>query len=148
MRLRTKGLVGGAAIGGGVVLFRPGTPLNRVLCRLIEDAGRHLRYLSGRLDGLSYRLGGRHPDPNVTDDVLADRIRSELGGLEKKRDLARVHVMVERHTALLHGDVPTQEDAELIERAVADISGVRGVKSHLHVGLTGGDTRPSQGHRD
>lgn len=146
MRVNVKRVAGGLAVGGGAVLLRPGTPVNRVLCHLIEDAGRRLRYLSGRLDGLSYRLAGRHPDPNVTDDVLADRIRSELGGLEKRRDLPHIHVMVERHVALLHGDVATADDAAAIERAVSCVSGVRGIKSHLHVGLAGGDTRPSEGH--
>lgn len=146
MHISFKRVTGGLALGSGLVLLRPGTPLNRLACRWIEDSGRHLRYLSGRLDGLSYRLAGRRPDPNVTDDVLADRIRSELGGLEKRRDLPHVHVMVEHHVALLHGDVPTAEDAVAVEQAVSAISGVKGVKSHLHVGLLGGDTRPSEGH--
>lgn len=147
MRGPLERLAGGVAAGSGMVRMRPGTPLNRMACRSLQNTGRHLRYLAGRLDGLSYQLAGRRPDPGVTDDVLADRIRSELGGLEKRRDLPHVHVTVERHVALLHGDVPTAGDAEAIERAVSEVSGVAGVRSHLHVGLIDGDTRPSQGHR-
>lgn len=113
--------------------------------RLI-GTGRRLRYTAGRLRGATYRLGGRHPDPDVDDRVLADRIRSELGGLEKRRDLPHVHVMVEKHVALLHGDVPTRADADAVEKAVGATSGVTAVKSHLHIGLLKGDTRPSQGH--
>lgn len=147
MRTTVRRVAGGLAVGGGAVLFRPGTPLNRLVCRAIDDSGRRLRYLSGRMHGLSYQLSGRHPDPNVTDDILADRIRSELGGLEKKLDLPHVHVMVENHVAVLHGEVSTSEDAAAIEKAVAAVSGVKGVHSHLHVGLIGGDTRPSEGRQ-
>ncbi len=140
-----KGLTGGLMLAGGVVVARRGTTLNRVVGRFISDTGRHLRYLSGRLEGLSYTLEGRHPDPNVIDKVLADRIRSQLGGLEKRRDLPHIHVMVEDHVALLHGEVATKEDADAIEKAVAAVSGVKAVQSHLHVGLISGDTRPSEG---
>ncbi|HET6965969.1 MAG TPA: BON domain-containing protein [Acidimicrobiales bacterium] len=139
-----KGLTGGMMLAGGAVVFSC-APLNKVAGRLISDAGRRLRYLSGRLEGLSYAMEGRHPDPNVVDNVLADRIRSQLGGLEKRRDLPHIHVMVEDHVALLHGEVPTKEDADAIEKAVAAVSGVKAVKSHLHVGLINGDTRPSAG---
>lgn len=145
MRKVTKGLTGGALLAGGAALACRGRSPNRVAGRLVSGTGRYLRYLSGRLEGLSYRIEGRHPDPNVPDTVLADRIRSELGGLEKRRDLPHVHVMVEDHVALLHGDVATQDDARAIEDAVADVSGVKGVESHLHVGLIEGDTRPSEG---
>jgi uncharacterized protein (DUF2267 family) len=53
--------------------------------------------------------------------------------------------MAEGHTVLLHGEVPTDGDAETIERAVLDIAGVDGLRSFLHVGLGAGDTRPSEG---
>ncbi|HET9076721.1 MAG TPA: BON domain-containing protein [Acidimicrobiales bacterium] len=147
MRGTLKRAASGLAVGSGALLLKPGSPVNRAGCHGLQYTARHLRYAAGRLDGLSYRLAGRHPDPNVTDDILADRIRSELGGLEKRLDLPHVHVMVEKHVALLHGDVPSAEDAEAVERAVSQVAGVRGVKSHLHVGLIDGDTRPSEGHR-
>lgn len=146
MQSTVRGMLGGgAAVVGGAALLRPGTPLNRLLCSRLDDAARQLRFAGGRLEGMSYRLRGRHPDPDVPDTVLADRIRSSLGPLEKRLDLPHVHVMVEDHVALLHGEVVHDSDAHRLERAVAAVSGVRGVESYLHVGLVPGDTRPSTG---
>lgn len=146
MRKAVKGLTGGTMIlAGGAFLTQQRRGLVHIFARAVSDASRRLRYLSGRLEGLSYAIEGRHPDPNVPDSVLADRIRSELGGLEKRRDMPHIHVMVEDHVALLHGEVPTKDDAYAVERAVCAVSGVRDVRSHLHIGLLGGDTRPSQG---
>ncbi len=139
----TLAIIGGAIIGG--MLLRPGTSANRVMHRQLDAAGRRLRYLSGRLQGTSYRLGGGHPDPDVIDTVLADRVRSSLGVLEKHLDVPRIHVMSEDHIVLLHGEVPTVDDADEIERAVAEVSGVAGVESYLHIGLVKSDTRPSEG---
>ena len=90
-------------------------------------------------------LAGRQPNPDVPDDVLADRIRSTLGPVLKQLDLPHVHVMVTNHIALLHGDVGSAYEADVIEHAVLDISGVEGIESHLHAGLIRGDTRPSLG---
>jgi uncharacterized protein (DUF2267 family) len=94
---------------------------------------------------VAYRLSGGQPDPTVSDDVLADRIRSTLGPLEKRFDVPRIHVMVEDHVALLHGEVPSVSDRAAVEWAVVQVSGVRGLESYLHVGLLPGDTRPSEG---
>jgi hypothetical protein len=97
------------------------------------------------LAGLGYRLRGHHPDEAVSDLVLADRVRSEIGPLIRTLDLPHVHVMVHDHIVTLHGDTATQEEAAKIGEAVSDVSGVRGVRSHLHVGLLASDTRPSIG---
>ena len=126
-----------------VVLQQP--RIARVRRRLIRRAGKRLRYLEGRLEGAEYKHLGQHPDPDVTDVLLADRVRSSLGPVEKRRDLPHVHVMAEGHTVLLHGEVPTEDDAEAIERAVLDVTGVAGVRSFLHIGLLPSDTRPSEG---
>jgi len=77
--------------------------------------------------------------------VLADRIRSSLGPLERRLDLPRIHVMVEDHVALLHGETTTDADIDQLVAAVGGVSGVVGVESYLHVGLISGDTRPSSG---
>lgn len=103
------------------------------------------RHRSGELRGLWYRVSGHHPDPDVDGRTLADRVRSELGPLERRLDLPHVHVMVEDHVVLLHGDVAGGEDAAAIESAVRHVSGVEGVESYLHVGLLRSDTRPSHG---
>lgn len=108
-------------------------------------AGRRARYLRGRWKGIRYRLAGRRPDPWAGDDVLADRVRSELGPLEKRLDVPRVHVQVDNHHASLHGDVPTWEAADRLVNAVLHVSGIHAVESYLHIGLTQGDSRPSEG---
>jgi uncharacterized protein (DUF2267 family) len=98
-----------------------------------------------RWKGTWYRLTGRRPDPDVDPLTLADRIRSTLGPVEKRLDLPHIHVMVEDHVALLHGDVGWPRDAAVIEETVRHVSGVRGVESYLHVGLLPSDVRPSDG---
>ncbi|HXX89795.1 MAG TPA: DUF2267 domain-containing protein [Acidimicrobiales bacterium] len=113
--------------------------------RELERVTRWARYESGRVEGVRYRLAGRHPDPDVYPTVLADRIRSVLGPLEHKMDIPRVHVMAEGHTVLLHGEVDDEQQAWAIEDAVRRVPGVERLQSHLVVGLTPGDTRPSQG---
>jgi hypothetical protein len=100
---------------------------------------------NGRIRGVLYRIAGRQPDPRVDDLTLADRVRSELGPVEKHLDLPHVHVMVEDHVVLLHGDVQWPYEAASLVEAVRAISGVRDVESHLHVGMLPSDTRPSEG---
>lgn len=133
-----KRIVEGLAVVTGTVVLRPGTRANKVVGRQIGMLGRHLRNRAGR-------LRGRRPDPDVPDDVLADRIRSSLGPVEKRLDLPHLNVMVEHHVALLHGVVGTAQEADELETAVAAVSGVVGVESYLHVGIGRGDTRPSAG---
>lgn len=145
MRTGSRLAASGLAVAGSAILLRPGTRANRVVCHQLDRAGRRVRYLGGRLQGVGYRLRGRQPDPDVIDNVLADRIRSSLGGLEKRLDLPRIHVMVEDHVALLHGEVSSGEEALELERAVAAVPGVIDIESYLHVGLTASDSRPSQG---
>lgn len=137
-------MIGAGAVGVAVLVDRRAT-VGRLLRGGLHTLDRRMRYWGGHLEGLRYRLAGRGPDLDVSDDVLADRIRSTLGRIEKRLDVPRIHVMVEDHVALLHGDLPSNDDALMIERAVAEMPGVRGVESYLHVGLISGDTRPSQG---
>jgi uncharacterized protein (DUF2267 family) len=68
-----------------------------------------------------------------------------LGPIEHRLDIPRVHVLVEGHEVLLHGDVTSDTQAEAIIGAVRDVPGVQAVTSHLHIGLFPGDTRPSEG---
>lgn len=145
MRRAVLWSAGALALAAGVVWLRPGTPANRAARRRLHSANRTAKYVGGQLHGAAYRARGGHPDPHVPDDVLADRVRSSLGTLEKRLDLPRVHVMVQKHVVSLHGSVGTRADADAIEQAVGAVSGVMGVDSHLHVGLTAGDCRPSRG---
>ena len=145
----TRRLVQGTALIAGAVgaaaIAAPDTQGGRAVRRLAGRLSRDVRYAVSAAPGILYRLAGRRPDANVSDDVLADRIRSTIGPLLKRLDIPHVHVMVEGHVALLHGEVAGEGDAEEIERVIMGISGVDGVESHLHVGLIEGDTRPSQG---
>lgn len=145
MSTRRRRVIGGLAVAGGALAVRPGTAANKALRHGLRATGKRVRYACGLMRGTAYRLSGGHPDPNVTDDVLADRIRSTLGTLEKRLDLPRIHVTVQDHVALLHGDVAGETDVEELVAAVWRIPGVARVESHLHVGLIPSDTRPSEG---
>jgi len=135
----------GAGLIGAVAAIAADTPVGSVARRMARRLTRDVRYGVASAPGIAYRLTGRHPDANVSDDILADRIRSSIGPLQKRLDLPHVHVMVEDRCAILHGDIAADGDARAIEHAIMQVSGVRGVESHLHAGLIAGDTRPSEG---
>jgi len=135
----------GLVLSGAALLLRPEGRPRKLLRAAGDRLAREARNWSGQWEGVSYRLAGRRPDPGVSDNVLADRIRSTIGPLEHRLDVPRVHVMVEDHVALLHGDVGRVDEARRIEETVAAVPGVEAVESYLHVGLLPGDTRPSEG---
>lgn len=134
-----------AATTAGVAIVAVSLPpVRRRVHQLRLALEKRLRYERGRMEGARYRLEGHMPDPNVADDVLADRIRSSIGPIEKRLDIPRVHVSVIDHVVHLHGVVGTVGERAEIEQACERISGVRGIESYLHVGLGPGDTRPSE----
>lgn len=140
--VRTAAALGVAAAGARLAR----DPHLRHRARLgMRRAVRRLHHVEGAMRGLHYRAGGAHPDPMAIDTVLADRVRSELGRLERRLDVPHVHVGVRRHVATLHGEVGTASDAVEIGKRVLEVSGIWGVRSFLHVGLAGGDTPPSRG---
>jgi uncharacterized protein (DUF2267 family) len=143
--IRTVEVAAGAI--GLVAVAMPDSGLGRSTRRVGARIAHDLRYMAASTPGVLYRAAGRRPDPDVSDDILADRIRSGIGPLEHRLDIPHVHVMVEDHIALLHGEVPDENTAETVERAVLRVSGVRGIESHLHPGLLSSDTRPSEGRR-
>jgi uncharacterized protein (DUF2267 family) len=139
-----RGIAFGTVVSGVLVLLTRG---GRTRTRhLVKATARRTKYLSGRLEGLRYRLAGRHPDPSVGGAVLADRVRSVLGPLEHQLDIPRLHVMAEGHGMLLHGDVATEEQIGEVVDAVRRVPGVASIESHLQVGFFRGETRPSEGH--
>lgn len=140
--LLTAGLLVAGLLGW---LSQRRTPGGRVVRRSFRTGRRRLRYALGRGHGLLYRWSGRRPDAEVADDVLAERVRAQLGPVLKRLDLPRVRVTVQNHVAALHGDVATPLDAVALERVVWTVPGVRGVISLLHDGLLPGDSRPSEG---
>jgi uncharacterized protein (DUF2267 family) len=144
-KLVRRTLAVGVATASAAALLRPDTSLGRALRRASHRAEQRIRYVRGAAQGARYRLAGRHPDPNASDDVLTQRVRSVLGPLEKRRDLPHVHVMVEDGVALLHGELPTEDDVNTIELRAMEVSGIDSLVSFLHVGLAAGTTRPSAG---
>jgi uncharacterized protein (DUF2267 family) len=143
MKRRTIGMTLAAVAVGGAAVARAQS--QHTLERVVNEVRRRARTLPGLWQGARYRIARRHPQADVGDDVLADRVRSSIGPLEKQLDLPRVHVIVRDAIAILHGDVGTEDERDAVEAGVLAIYGVRGVESYLHVGLAPGDTRPSRG---
>ena len=141
-RLIRRAVMASAAVSGVVYVATRETALGR---KVGETLSSQARYWRNAWPGVLYRLSGRHPDLDVADDVLADRVRSTLGPLQHRLDTPRVHVMVEDAVVLLHGDATDSAAADALERAAHRVPGVRGVESYLHIGLLRGDTRPSEG---
>jgi BON domain len=81
----------------------------------------------------------------LTNQDLADQVRSQLGQLIHALDLPRIHVMAEDQTILLHGEVGSESDRDRILNYVRFIPGVESIESHMSVGLLPSDTRPSEG---
>ena len=143
---RHRGLLLFIAVGAAAGAFwRSLGPAGREGAR--RQARREAGRLRGRAKGWVYRMRGGRPDEDVLDTVLADRIRSTLGPLEKRLDLPHVHVMSVNHHVMLHGCVSSEADVARLEEAVLAVPGVRSVTSELHVGLGPGDERPSAGRR-
>ena len=91
----------------------------------------YLRRTANRAKGLAYGVTRRHPSTTVDDAVLADRIRSTIGPLEKQLHNSRINVTVENSIAILHGDIESPEAAIQIEQAVREVAGVQGLRTHL-----------------
>src|SRR5581483_2456438 len=125
--------------------WRRGSP--RAHHRWEHQVTRPLRQARGWCRHAAYVVQGGHLDPHVPDLVLADRLRSRLGPLEKRLDIPRVHVTVVDHHVLLHGCVGTAEEAAIVGLAVQAEPGVASVTNRLHVGLGDADERPSEGRR-
>ena len=107
-------------------------------------AGR-LRDLANRLEGLAYRVEGTEPASDVSDAVLVQRVRSQLGPLEKRLDVPRLNVTAADGVVTLRGPVAKISQAFRLIHAAGKVSGVEKVQSKLRVGLGPGDTRPSAG---
>lgn len=109
--------------------------LVRVGRRQGRRAARRRRWVAGHVRGAAYRLRGGHPAYDVSDLVLADRVRAELGKELKAHHLRDVGLDVWRHVVYLRGHVPTHSDARLVEDRVLKVSGIDGVESYLDIGV-------------
>lgn len=141
--MRRTLITAGAAAGAAIALAERTATGRRISRNLARSVTRAAHYESGRLQGLRYRIAGGHPDLAAEDRVLADRVRSSIGSLEHRLDVPRVHVMAVGHDVTLHGDVDRPDQIDAIVRAVRAVPGVDAVDSHLRVGRTPGEARPS-----
>lgn len=144
-RYLVRSLMVGASVIGVAVAAARRTEVGRIVRRVSADVERRSHAIRSAWPGVRYRAAGRHPDLDVSDDVLAERVRSVLGPLERRLDVPRAHVMVDDGVATLHGVVSSDVDAHELEYTTHRVPGVRGVASYLHVGLGPSDTRPSEG---
>jgi osmotically-inducible protein OsmY len=101
---------------------------------LTGGARPYLHRTVNQAKGLAYRATRRHPSTLVDDSVLADRVRSTIGPLEKQLHNPRINVTVENGIAILHGNIESPEAAIQIEEAVRGVAGVNGIRSHLSHG--------------
>lgn len=147
VRASPRGVVAEAAgLAALAILLLVATARGRRLTRhLARRAGGNARHLAGRGRGIRHRLLHGGPPEDVSDAVLAQRIRSSLGLLEKRLDLPHLHVSVCNRNVVLHGVAATPGQAQQLENAVRGVPGVQGVESRLQLGLTPADTRPSEG---
>ena len=83
---------------GARVLFASGSRARRVLARSGDRLARLARFRIGQWNGLSYRMRGRRPDADITDNVLADRIRSSIVR-HRHPDSKALHALVSAVTA-------------------------------------------------
>jgi hypothetical protein len=98
---------------------------------LHKDVSPYLHRAVNHAKALAYRATRRHPSTKVDDSVLADRIRSTIGPLEKQLHNSRINLTVENGIAILHGDIESPEAATQIEEAVRAVAGVHGIRTHL-----------------
>ena len=98
---------------------------------LTKKTSPYLHRTAHQAKGLAYRVIRRHPSTTVDDSVLADRIRSTIGPLEKQLHISRINLTVESGVAILHGDIDSPDAAAQIEEAVRGVAGVRDIRSHL-----------------
>ena len=123
MRKRTWAAVASVAVISGWLAKRSES--------LTKHARPYLRGTVNQAKGLAYRAMRRHPSTTVDDSVLADRIRSTIGPLEKQLHSSRINVTVENGIAILHGGIESREAATQIEEAVRGVAGVLDIRSHL-----------------
>lgn len=132
----TRRIVQGVMLGAGVIGAAvaatpdrgPGRWMRRATGRLASDA----RYMAAAVPGFTYRISGGHPDPDVGDEVIAERVRARLGLITTHLGIPPMTVHSIEHVVILEGAVARRRDAVHLERAALAVRGVRGVESHLH----------------
>lgn len=134
-------LVGGVGVGAGLMyVLDPARGRRRRA--MLQDHTTHFvrtarikldkkaRYFGKRVRGLFAEAGGALRRDAVTDEVLAERVRAQLGhAVSRPRD---VEVLADEGRVTLRG-VVRLKDTERLLRRVARVRGVRGVECQLNV---------------
>ena len=111
----TRRLVQGAMLGAGMigaaVAASPDRGIGRWLRRAVRRIGNDARYVAAAVPGFTYRITGEHPDPDVSDEVIAERVRARLGVITAHLGVPPVRVHLLARVALLEGALPRERDA-------------------------------------
>lgn len=101
--------------------------------RTTQRLNKQARIASGTVYGNAMeRLKMYQPDnPNPDDNTLRDRIESEVFG-HATAPRGEYNLNVEDGIAVLHGQLNSQEEIQLLIGLVAEVPDVRGVESFLH----------------
>ena len=99
-----------------------------------EEAGRRLRYESGRVRGKLHEMTPENTDRPTDDQHLLQRIKSEVIGPERA-DTSGLEVDVDNGVVLLSGRLGDKARSGLVER-IAGIEGVRTVEDRTFAGST------------
>jgi uncharacterized protein (DUF2267 family) len=129
-------MVQGAMLGAGVIGTAVAASQDRGVGRWLRRAARRVgsdaRYVAAAVPGFTYRITGEHPDPDVSDEVIAERVRARLGQITTHLGVPPIQAHVLERVALLEGALPRERDARRLERVALSVPGVQGVESHLH----------------
>jgi hypothetical protein len=123
VRVGLRLAVGAAAVAIARTTFVHRERVRRPARRLLRRLDGRFRYACGRAAGIRHRLSGRGPDHDVSDTVLAQRIRPVLGPLERRLDVPHVHVTVTDRVTTPHGVVGSASDVTAIEDRVLAVPG-------------------------
>ena len=150
-----KGLamIVGAGVGAGLMyLYDPQMGRRRraltrdqllSLGHRIDDAvDVTTRDLTNRAVGLWAEMRASVTSNGVSDEVLAERVRSQLGGLVSRPGAIEVRA---EHGRVTLGGLILRDEVDRLLRGVASVRGVRGVENRLQVHDTPGDVSSLQG---
>jgi osmotically-inducible protein OsmY len=108
--------------------------------REMRTVERKAHYAQGRFEGVRHRLSDRQPHLPESDQVLVDKVRSEVLG---RRPEFTSHVNVEAFGGVvtLRGQLADRSDIEELEAGVKAVPGVNRIVNLLH---TPGEVAPNK----
>lgn len=153
--LPRRAAAAGGAVAGAVVMYLVDPARGRRRRARVRDEGVHLTRTAGtftragardsrnRARGLVARTRRLFRRDHPTDDVLTDRVRSQLGMVS--RHPSSISVEASDGTVILRGPVLADE-VDRVVRHVGRVRGVRQVENHMEVHQRPGDVPGLQGN--